>query len=409
MNKFKCPLCNQPVSEVLFEKITGIWRERRIAEKKFKEQEKKLLAQKREMSRQLDSERRKLRAEQKAKVRAEVEGRLRKYSAKLERLEAEKSKMRESFDRKVASAVRLAESKARQIIHRELRQQMRETVKKQIEKATVRTQRNLFQARQTIESTRKQMTSLQVQNLKQQQRIGNLERQLKNQTTPQLEGLLYESNLLEALRKEFPKDKFEHPGKGGDLLQFISQDGERIGVIVYECKKVLHWNSSHLEQAAQAKLLRKADYAVLVTNAQKKGSGGLFVERGVVVVGPGGVIAMAGILRGQIVRLAELKLTKAQREEAIEKTLEYLQGPEFKNALEVVIRKTKEMYDDLKKECQDHVKSWRKRYDSLRTVYANSSQVSVKTKALIAGKIEPEEKDAIMVQPFPELPELVES
>ncbi len=408
MKPFKCPLCSQPVSEALFEKITGIWRERRIAEKKFLEQEKKLLAQKREMTQQLEAERRKLRLQQKAKVRQEVEGSIRKYSAKLKRLEAEKGRMRESFDRKVTLAVRSAEARARATIHRELKGKMMETVQKQVAKVTVQTQRNLFRAQQTIESTKKQMSSLNGQNLKQQQRIDNLEKQLKNQTTPQLEGLLYEDNMLQALRKEFPEDKFEHPGKGGDLLHFILKDGERVGVIVYECKKVLHWNSAHLEQTAQAKLQRKADYAVLVTNAQKKGSGGIFVERGVVVVGPGGAIAMAGILRGQIIRIAELKLTKAQREDAIEKTLEYLQGPEFKNALEVVIRKTKEMYDDLKKECQDHVKTWKKRYDSLRTVYLNSSQVHAKTAALIAGETA-SKRGAVSVHPFPALPELTKS
>lgn len=407
MEKFKCPLCSQPVSEALFEKITGIWRERRIAEKKFREQGKKLLAQKREMTRQLEVERRQLRVEQKARVRQEVEGQIKKYSAKLERLEVEKVRMRESFDRKVVSAVRLAESKARATIHQELKGKMMEGIKKQVAKVTAQTQRNLFQARQTIESTQKQMSSLRGQNIKQQQRITNLERQLKNQTTPQLEGLLYEDNLLEALRKEFPKDKFEHPGKGGDLLQFIMQQNKQIGVIVYECKKVLHWNASHLEQAAQAKLQRKADYAMLVTNAQRKGSGGIFVERGVVVVGPGGAIAMAGILRDQILRISELKLTKAQREEAIEKTLEYLEGPEFKNALEVVIRKTKEMYEDLTKECQDHVKMWKKRYDSLKAVYLNSSHVHIKTAALIAGKKEPA-REAIEVHPFPALPHLTE-
>ena len=45
MDEFKCPLCKQTVSKELFDRITGIWRERRIAEKKFKEQEKELLKQ----------------------------------------------------------------------------------------------------------------------------------------------------------------------------------------------------------------------------------------------------------------------------------------------------------------------------------------------------------------------------
>jgi len=52
------------------------------------------------------------------------------------------------------------------------------------------------------------MSTLQQQNLKQQDRIKNLETQLQNHTTPQLEGLLYEDKLIEALQKDFPQDKY---------------------------------------------------------------------------------------------------------------------------------------------------------------------------------------------------------
>lgn len=103
-------------------------------------------------------------------------------------------------------------------------------------------------------------------------------------------------------------------------------------------------------------------FGILVTNASKKGGGGFFLEKGIVVVHPEGVLAIAIVLREQIIKIAQMKLTQAEREEAIEKTFEYLQGAEFKNALDVVIRKTIEMYEELKKECQDHIKIWKKRY-----------------------------------------------
>jgi hypothetical protein len=251
------------------------------------------------------------------------------------------------------------------------------------------------------------MRGLQTQNLKQQDRIRNLETQLKNQTTPQLEGLLYEDQLLDALKKEFPEDKFEHTGKGGDILHFIVCNHNQCGIIVYECKKVLQWQVAHAEQAANAKLQRKADYAILVTSSTKKGGGGFFVEKGVIVVHPGGVIALVNVLRDQLLKIAQFKLNQAQREEAIEKTLEYLRGPEFKNSLDIVIRKTIEMYDDLKKEYQDHHKNWIKRYGCLKTVYSNSAQVWSKTAVLISGKTE-EAKLAIEIQPFPALPNLTE-
>ena len=71
-------------------------------------------------------------------------------------------------------------------------------------------------------------------------------------------------------------------------------------------------------------------------------------------------MALSAILREQIVNIAQLKLTKSQREEAIEKTMEYLQGAEFKNSLELIIRKTVEMYEDLKKNATTMLKAGKK-------------------------------------------------
>lgn len=88
--------------------------------------------------------------------------------------------------------------------------------------------------------------------------------------------------------------------------------------------------------------------------------------------------------------------------------MEYLQGAEFKNALDLVIRKTVEMYDDLKKECHDHVKGWKRRYDSLKSVYINTAQVQTKTTALISGKTEVF-KEVANINPFPALPDLTEA
>ncbi|MDP3143511.1 MAG: DUF2130 domain-containing protein [Candidatus Omnitrophota bacterium] len=405
MAEFKCPLCKQTVSEELFERITGIWRERRAAEKKFKEQEKELLKQQKELKNKLEAERKKLKAEQKTVIEQKLAEKSKKFNIQLQKLEREKNAIKDQFDKKIANAVKSAEARVRREVNSILKEKMQETIKAQVQKATMKTQEGLLRATRTIEATRKQMSTLQQQNLKQQDRISNLETQLKNQTTPQLEGLLYEDKLIEALQKDFPHDKFVHTGKGGDILHHVILQKNEAGLIVYECKRVGHWQSAHAEQAYTAKIQRKADYAVLVTNATKKGAGGFFIEKGVIVVSPGGILALAAILREQIINIAQLKLTKSQREEAIEKTMEYLQGAEFKNSLELIIRKTVEMYEDLKKECHDHVKGWKKRYESLKSVYTNTTQVQGKTTALISGKFE-SKKERIEVEPFPALPDL---
>ena len=400
MTENKCPLCKQTVSQELFEKITGIWRERRVQEKALKDKQKDLTRQLKDGKKALEEERRRLKQEQRTEIDKKVADHTKKFSAQLARVEAQKNRIQSQSEKKISVAVKAAERKARLDADKVMKAQLDESVKKAVNKAQSKQSKDLYRAQRTIDSTRKQMTTLQQQSEKQRIKINNLEIELKNKTTPQIEGLLYEDKLIEALKKDFPYDKFTHTGKGGDILQEVFFEKNSHGLIIYECKKVTHWSSAHLEQAYQARIQRKADYAILVTNAPKKGAGGFFIEKDVIVINPAGVLAIAGILRDQIIKMSELRLTKAQKDEAIDRTLKYLQGAEFKNALDFVIKKTKEMYEDLKEEYKDHLKMWQKRYDSLKSVYTHTAQVQNKTTALVAGKFElADSKENI--QPFP--------
>ena len=98
MPEFKCPLCKQTVSEELYQRITGIWKERKIAEREFKKKEKDLLKQRKAIKQQLSSERKKIKREQEQK-----------FKEKIEKFEEERNKIKEQFDKKVLRAVKAAE------------------------------------------------------------------------------------------------------------------------------------------------------------------------------------------------------------------------------------------------------------------------------------------------------------
>jgi len=59
-------------------------------------------------------------------------------------------------------------------------------------------------------------------------------KQLEKGSTPQTEGLEFEENLYKRLMREFPEDKVEHKGKGGDILHHAVLDSEIVGAIIYE-------------------------------------------------------------------------------------------------------------------------------------------------------------------------------
>lgn len=99
--------------------------------------------------------------------------------------------------------------------------------------------------------------------------------------------MLEEGKLFSKLKQLFPSDKFEHPGKGGDIIQFIIEHGKEIGRFVYECKKVKTFSKHHVEQAKAARNFRQADFAILVTNAFPSKKQYYFVDKTVFVISPG--------------------------------------------------------------------------------------------------------------------------
>lgn len=194
-----------------------------------------------------------------------------------------------------------------------------------------------------------------------QQQNRDLREQLKRGTTPQMEGLLYEPELCRELRHRFPSDKITHHGKGGDVLQQVLLNGRKVGTLVFECKRVQRMAKRHVEQARRAKVERRADYAVLVTTASKTNTFGFWTEKDVLIVHPAGVAALVSCLRESLVKLAQARMTRSQREQAARAILEFVDSPEFRNPLRDVVRRSEQLGQDLAEEVETHKRLWRGR------------------------------------------------
>ena len=249
---------------------------------------------------------------------------------------------------RIKKAERLAQQRANKRAEKRLdarlkvfKKQLRETARKQLRldraSAVQQAEKKYGRANRTLQSILK---SRELQIHGQEARILDLEKQLKKQTSPQIEGLLYEKNLIQALRKQFPQDHFEHKGQGGDILHSVIRDGQHAGLIVYECKRVRDYKKSYAKQAFEALRKRKADFAIVVTNAMRKGTQGFFVERGVMVVHATGVLSLAGVVRGYVVQIAQMKLGQLQRKKAVKLVFDYLEGPEFASSIDTIIQES---------------------------------------------------------------------
>lgn len=287
---------------------------------------------------------------------------------------------------------------------------MIEQVKKERKRTTERVETKYRKLNNSFQFALKQMEIKDGRLHEQASQIRELQRQLRRETTPQIEGLLYEKKLLKELRKRFPGDRFKHEGKGGDVLHWPIRNNHIAGLIVYECKRVRIYLPAYVKQAADAKEKRKADFAILVTNAMKKRTHGFYAEKGVLVVHPAGVVHLASVLREQTIRIAEMKLGQLQRNKAVKLTLEYLEGPEFANSMDGIIQQTLALYEDLKHDVKNHIVAWRKRIAGYGKIYTDASTVKSTARAMLSG--EAEYKSLFKTENLPpilELPELEKS
>ena len=210
-------------------------------------------------------------------------------------------------------------------------------------------------------------------------------KQLEKGSTPQTEGLEFEETLFKRLKKEFPEDKIEHKGKGGDILHSAVLDGEVVGSIIYECKQTPTILAAHIQQAALAKKTRAAHFAILVTTGTRKKFTGLAHEDGVLIVAPLGVIPLAHLCRAHLIEMAKAKLKEHEKNRIAAQLLQYITSPTHKIPLEQAIQRTEKAAKLLKKEVREHFGVWQERYELYQTIRWDISHIQSNVSRVLQG------------------------
>lgn len=386
MTQLFCPLCKQAVSKKLYDKITGIWSEKQKLEGQYK---KKIVALKRQKTDLRDSflqKEKNLKEKLRSRSLSEIKRKTRLLNNKIEKLNKEKGEISKKAEQKIHSAVHTIELRAKRTSEKQISKIKRELDKSAKAELNSKLKERKLKYQKEREQAIERTESLIRTTAEQQKKIENLENQLKKQSTPQVEGLLYEDKLLSALKEQFPNDKFQHTGKGGDIIHCIICKNKEAGIIVYECKRVLKFSKSHVTQTWNAKRHRNADFGILVTNATKKGYSGFGMEKGVIIIHPAGVLSLTKVLREELIQIAKLRINKEQRNEVIQGIVEYMQSAPFKNSLETIVQVVIDEHEDLKKEVKEHVNHWTKRREAYLNICEEAVAIKEKTLDALTGE-----------------------
>jgi len=353
----KCPVCGKNLTNEEYDKALGIWDTKH-------EQIKHLQTEQENLKRQAANLKKK-EAETRRSAKAAIATQKREATL---RLRQQREIDKETFKHKL-------ESQTAKGVAKGIAKQSRDFKKKELE---------LDRTKTKMDQTEKRLKSALVQKEKGDEEIRRLKEQLEKGITPQIEGLLEEDKLLAKLKELFPNDEFEHTGKGGDIIQTVIEQGNSIGKIVYECKKTKSFSQNYIKQTSDARELRKADFAVLVTNAFPSKQQFYFVSKTVFVISPVSVEAVTYTLRESIVKISMLQLSNAAKEKAVNEVYKYLAGNEYTNKINLMASQLIGLADDLKSEMNSHHLTWRKRYNAYQGLYLDLGAIDTKLKGLLA-------------------------
>src|SRR3990167_7053094 len=374
-SKFKCPLCSSSLTESRYYEIVGVWEEKKKFEKELKQkiesvkkEQEKLIKEKEEIKKKFEIEKKTAieKAIKTAELTAQKNAQKELLAIKKANLEVLMKQKREYLELK----------KEKEDIIKQKKKEILEATKKAHDEGVEKQKKRFEQVNKILE---KKVSEISIKD----KQIKELQEQLKKGSTPQLEGIILEVELVKELKNKFPHDKIEHHGKGGDIHHYVVCEGKEIAMIVYECKKTQKFNKSYITQIKNDVIKNNANYGVLVTLACDKKQSQFWVEKDILIVHPFGAPYIAEVLRKSLIQLYSLRLSGKELNERAKKLLEYIKSNKFRNSVKDNILRARELYELLNREMEYHKTNWEKRHEHYNAIANQSKQIDEDSKKIV--------------------------
>jgi hypothetical protein len=216
-----------------------------------------------------------------------------------------------------------------------------------------------------------------------ERQLADMRRQIEDlkrraeQGSQQLQGEAGEGELESTLRTTFPWDEITPVAqgvRGADVHQIvIDARGTRCGSILWECKNAKHWSDGWIAKLKEDQRAYRADVAILVTASLPKGCSRFTTIDGILVTDFAGAAALGGLVRANLLHLAQARSAAVHKEEKLELLYRYLSGIEFRQRVEAVVEAFERMREELDQERRVAERQWAKRAKQIEAVTFNIS------------------------------------
>jgi hypothetical protein len=212
--------------------------------------------------------------------------------------------------------------------------------------------------------------------LKLQSDLADLQRKLESKSAHEL-GEGSEVDLFEALRTAFEGDRIRRVAKGvngADVIHEIVHNGKVCGKIIYDSKNRDSWQNGYATKLHADKLAEKADHAVLSSNKFPKGAQQLHLQDGVIIASPARVLALAELLRRQVIQMHQLSISGEAREQKSEALYAFITSERCRQLLDSIDAQAGKMVELDAAEEKAHKLTWDRRgklIQSLKKVHGD--------------------------------------
>jgi hypothetical protein len=348
-----CPLCEQPIAQDIARKIEAKKREQYQAALEQARAEATAAAEQKVLA---------ARADGKAAAETVMTAKLVEIQSRLTQAEQAKASAHEQMTALKAAQEKAIETRVAEI-HAGLQQQ-KEDLQREKDNAVLAEKAKV---------------------LKLQSELQDMQRKLEGKSANEL-GEGSEVDLFEQLRDAFQADRIQRVPKGvngADVIHEVVHNGRVCGKIIYDAKNRDAWQNGYCTKLKADKLAQAADHAILSSNKFPKDRSQIHTQDGVIVANPARVLAIVEILRDQIVRMHELRISKEAREEKTVALYAFVTSDHFKQLVEQVEAQAVKMLDLDSKEQEAHRRLWDQRGKLIRSVQKARSDLTFEVDRII--------------------------
>jgi hypothetical protein len=199
---------------------------------------------------------------------------------------------------------------------------------KEAQASEISVQREALEKDKVAALNAERANALKVQ-MKLEQQLGDIQRKLQQKTAHE-HGEGAELELFDVLKAAFEGDRIRRVPKGAlgaDIIHEVVEGGKVVGKIVYDRKNRGDFKSEYATKLRKDQIAEKAEFAVLSTHKFPKDERELCTFENVILASPARVLALAEILRGQIVGNHELRVSAVEREKKSAELYAFINSP----------------------------------------------------------------------------------